>query len=271
MGHIKHILLGALFSVACSSPNGSTGSGEPKHDSSADLGSSGTQTGGEGSVSSCRSVSISEVDADQARALGFPVDEQLPLFEQTFEAPFHRGELSCAARPVSTDGHVQIHASLQRMEWEKFVPAAEDAPCPTPASDLLWYRAVITLTTDDGTLSGSFETKAAVKRVVPGTDEVKGLYFSASVPLSALSGSLGVRVDASRAHAGHLGIKIALGDTPWASEAFTLVDYTDGEEPIQDQGDALFWPATFAGATTLTSECDVPQTPSISIDAYNQL
>lgn len=271
---IKYIVVGAGILAACSSnPTGPTSSS----DGSSVQTSDGSQTGGEGTVDGCQRVSVTALDADQARSLDLPVDEQLALFDQTFEAPFHLGNADCSALPASTTGHIQIHASLLGISREEFVPIQPEAPdsCPTWERERLKYRALIDLTTDDGTLVSSFEATAIAGHPAPGTDPVLGLLFSAAPAIASSSGSLGIRVDPTRPHVGHLNASIALGATPWASEVFALVDYTDGGDPPQDQGDGLFWPSDYQD-TQKEGLCGwldypTPQRAPISIDDYNAL
>jgi hypothetical protein len=140
----------------------------------------------------------------------------------------------------------------------------------------LRYHAVIDLTTDNGTLVGSFESIATAGHPAPGTDLVTGLLFTVGAEAKTFTGSLGIRVDPSRAaKPGHLGGQIALGVTPWASILATLVDYTDDSAPLQDQDDGMFWPADFQGpqnqgVCALLNDPVQQRTP-ISIDAYNAL
>jgi hypothetical protein len=270
----KQIAISAVFLAACSSTGGSGGSSPPGSRTNEDA--SGSQTGGEGSILGCRVVSTTEVDVAEARELGFPVDEHLALFNQTFEAPFHRGNVICSAGPLSVDGHVRVHAELHRIDYvqQASLLNAPDS-CPTSQLEELRYHTTIELSTDNGTVLGSFESLAYVERPDPTTTPVAGLNFSVSNDVAAFAGALGIRVDPTRTHRGVLGGNIAIGATPWASQLFTLVDYTDGAEPLQDQGDGIFWPADLqdlAGQGLCNYlGYDVPQRDPISIDDYNAL
>jgi hypothetical protein len=270
---IKYIAVGAVLLAACSSPNATTRSVSPA-DGSPEQTSSGSQTGSEGSEAGCRRISHTEIDAEQARALDFPVDEQLALFEHDFDAPFHLGNVNCSALPASTKGHIQIRASLLGITRDEFESVASDS-CPTWSRERLNYRARIDLTTDDGTLVSSFEADAATGHPAPGTDPVTGLSFSALVGVTTSSGSLGIRVDPTRAHVAYLGASIALGVTPWVSHLLTSVTYTDGGDPLQDEGDGLFWPSDINDLQghNLCGWLDYPtqQRAPISLDAYNAL
>jgi hypothetical protein len=265
----KQITISALFLAACST-GGSTDDTSPVGGTQT---VDGSQTGGEGQLDACSTISITEVDADEARALGFAVDEHLALFDQTFEEPFHRGNLDCSALPPTSDGEIQVRASLQGIDLVHREPTDPDAAetCPTSERTYLQYRAVIELTTDDGTLAGSFESKAWVSAA----PDHAGLVFSVDATPSAFNGSLGIRVDASRAHVGKLDGQVALGATVWESRLFTTVSYLDGAEPIQSQGDGIFWPSDFGdvNGAALCGWLDVPgqQPPPIGIDDFNDL
>jgi hypothetical protein len=273
----KHVALAVALLVACSSPDASTKANTPPQVGAA----RGSQTGGEGSIASCKSVSITEIDAEQARMLDFPVDAQLALFDQAVVVPFHRGDVDCSMLPARVDGHIQIKASLRGIDRELFEPALPEVPdvCPAWQRELLRYRAVIDLTTDEGTLMGSFAAIGYAGHPAPGTEAYAGLVFwgstEAELELKNFAGSLGVRVDPSRAHTGHLRGSVALGATVWASSVFTTVDYTDGGDPLQDQGDVLFWPSDFPDlqGAALCNGLAAPgeQRDPISIDDYNRL
>jgi hypothetical protein len=272
---IKYIVLGTVFLAACSSSSAPpTGAGSPTDRTKVGQGD-GSQTGGEGSIAGCRRVSATTISAEEARLLDFPVDEQLALFDQTFEASFHRGNLDCSALPASSDGHIQTRASLLGIDREQFVSASDRADdCPSWRREILKYRAQINLTTDDGTLEGSFESTASVGHPAPGNDPVLGLRFTGA-EFAPLSGSLGIRVDSARPHVPRVSLQIALGVTPWPSQVFTLVDYTDGGDPLQDQGDGMFWPPDFRDGQDQGMcgwlDYPVPQRAPISIDAYKAL
>jgi hypothetical protein len=267
----KQITISAVLLAACSS-GGPTKDGSPGEGTTiAD--SSGSQTGGEGTKDACKTVSVTEIDAEEARTLGFAVDDDLALFDRTFEAPFHSGNLDCSALPPSSDGQIEVRASLQGIDLVRREPSDVPELCPTPKQTYLQYRAVIELTTDDGTLAGSFEGWA--RRSLPEAAEPAGLAFSVDAEAAAFSGSLGIRVDSGRAHTGIVVGNVVLGATVWASNLFTRVDYADSAEPLQDQGDGIFWPANFQdlNGTALCGWLDVPeeQRTPISIDDFNDL
>jgi hypothetical protein len=93
--------------------------------------------------------------------------------------------------------------------------------------------------------------------------------------VAGFSGSLGIRVDPSRAHVGKIGGTIALEDPLLDSQLHTWVDYTDGSEPFQDDGDGMFWPFDFQDMTG-QRPCGWlgpagAQRAPISIDDFNDL
>lgn len=268
----KQITISAVLLAACSS-GGPTKDGSPGGGTTTIADSSGSQTGGEGSKDACQTVSVTEIDAEEARALGFIVDDDLALFDRTFEAPFHRGNLDCSALPPTSDGQIEVRASLQRIDLVRREPTDVPELCPPLKQTYLVYRAVIDLTTGDGTLAGSAEGWAS--RSLPEAAEPAGLLFSAAAEPAAFTGSLGIRVDAGRAHTSVVNAGVAIGATAWASSLFSLVNYSDGADPVQDQGEGIFWPADFqdvAGAA-LCGWLDVPegQRTPISIDDFNDL
>lgn len=271
---IKQITISALLLAACSSASGPTKDGSRSDGPKTVADSSGSQTGGEGVEDACKTISVTEIDAEEARTLGFAVDEHLALFDRTFLEPFHRGNVDCSALPPSTDGQIEVRASLQGIDLVRREPARAgvEGLCPPVQQMYLKYRAVIELATDDGTLTGSFEGWAGAS--LPDAPYYAGLVFSGGDEPAAFSGSLGLRVDASRPYVGRLGGNVALGATVWASNFFTMVSYTDGAEPYQDQGDGIFWPADFQdlNAAALCGWLDLPgaQRPLISIDDFNE-
>jgi hypothetical protein len=236
----KQITISAVLLAACSS-GGPTKDGSPGGGTTSIADSSGSQTGGEGTKDACQTVSVTEIDAEEARALGFVVDDDLAL--------------------------------LQRIDLVRREPTDVPELCPPLKQTYLVYRAVIELTTSDGTLAGSAEGWAS--RSLPEAAEPAGLFFSAAAEPAAFTGSLGIRVDAGRAHTSVVNAGVALGATAWASSLFSLVNYSDGADPVQDQGEGIFWPADFQDVTgaALCGWLDVPegQRTPISIDDFNDL
>lgn len=232
----------------------------------------GSQTGDEGSYAGCASIRTTEIDADTARDLGFPVDDHLPLFEQEFEMPFHHGNLDCTSLPPRVDGNIRFRASLQRIEHEELEPTWAYA-CPEWKYDRLIYHAAIQLETDEGTLSGTVEGPAYAEHPEPGTEGYPGLVFFGESPISDFAGSFGIRVNPQRPHQAGLGWQVAIGAPDFGSRANTSVDYTDGREPMQDQGDGMFWPADFIEGQVLCGWLNLegPQRDLISLDRYNDL
>jgi hypothetical protein len=273
----KQITISTAFLAACSSAACSSQDGSPRDGSPTVADSSGSQTGGEGIHDVCKTVSVTEIDVDEARALGFAVDEHLALFDRTFEEPFHRGNLDCSTLPPSIGGQIQVRASLQRIDVVRREPTWPEAPetCPTLQRTYLQYRALVEIATDEGTLAGSFEGSAGAS--LPGAPgHAAGLGFIADGEEPALfRGSLGIRVDPSRAYVGKVSGQVSLGTTPSASWLFTIVSYSDGEEPFQDQGDGLFWPFDFqdVNGERPCGWLDMPgeQRAPIGIDDFNDL
>ena len=224
------------------------------------------ESGLSGSFAACSIASQTEITAQDARDLGFPVDHELALLDRTHQAPFHRGDFACTAGAVpSVDGQISIRPTLQRIELRKNRPTSEVID-PSSCSDFLIFRASVELGTDDGIVSGHFDAE--------GPSYVGGLYLSALPEPKEFAGTLGIRVDSSRPHRGLVSINIVLRDRSPNGELFTQVLYADGGSPLQDDGDGIFWPADDVD-THFPPHCvwlEVPgaQSPMVSLDEYNR-
>jgi hypothetical protein len=237
----------------------------------------GTQTGGEGSTGPCKPSKGTEVDETTARDLGFAVDEELPLFGQTFEAPFHEGNVDCSSTlPASNDGIIQVRATLTGIIHEKLEPTFPDSPssCPEAGQDQLFYRADIELKTDNGTLSTTVPATAYSRKVESTDDGSAALRFDTSVLPSAVSGSLGIHIDPSRPlDEAWATIGVVLGATTSGFVVFSVL-YLDKMEPRAEHGDGIFWPYDSSGEDRKCDWLDPyseQQNEAISIDDYNAI
>jgi hypothetical protein len=205
----------------------------------------GVEVSGVGLISE---LPLQQLHVEQCNGLGRRLGDDGAVSTRGMRRP----DSHCAATLLENPSR-----SLKGIDLVGREPTEPDAAetCPTLERTYLQYRAVLELTTDDGTLAGSFESKAWVSAA---PDHV-GLVFSVDATPSAFSGSLGIRVDASRAHVGNQGGQVALGATVWASRLFTTVSYLDGAEPIQSQG-GIFWHSDFRdlNGAALCGWLDVP-------------
>jgi len=216
--------------------------------------------------SACGTTSTNAVTQDEARGLGFPVDDDLAQLAQPIDVPFHRGDFACGA-PAATSGRLRITVvvgTIKHYVNEPTTSAMDPSVCP----DWLGYDATIDLQTDDGTLSGSTPVTLIAG---PDSSGAHAIAFTVPAPPANFSGSLGIRADRLRQPAGTVGITTVIRGPVVSGQVFTQVAYCDGEAPDWDQGDGLFWPPDNPVNTCGWLEIPAPWGQMMTLDEFNAL
>jgi hypothetical protein len=193
------------------------------------------------SYAACGVVAVNTVTQDEARALGFPVDDDLARLAQPIDVPFHRGDYACGT-PAPTTGQLRITVAVDAIEHNVNRPTTsliDPSMCP----DFLAYAGTIDLRTDEGTLSGSTRNK-----IIAGADSsgAHAMAFGFGASAAAFSGTLGIVGDWQRQSVGVVRLSGVIRDAAVSGQLFTSVIYCDGDstwESVEgDYGDGLFWP-----------------------------
>ena len=177
--------------------------------------------------------------------------------------PFTWVIFECGTAP-SNDGEITILPRLQRIEQVSRM-TYDGSVNPVGCPDFLTYHSAVELGTDDGSISGTFEATVY--------SDPSGLSIAQSADPSAFVGTLGIRVDTGRPQTGGVGITVELREEGPTGQLFTLVDCTDGNEPLQSQGNGVFWPPHDIEYHPC-GWLDTPpswQAPMMSLDEYNRL
>ena len=118
------------------------------------------------------------------------------------------------------------------------------------------------LTTDTGLLVGALHSDWV--------SHLAGIYTFASVSPSTFKGSLDVRVDLTRPLEARTNVNLALREQGTEGQLFSLVNYKDGQEPTQDEGEGFFWPAV-GGSEPHCGWLDLPTPSSAPLVSFDDL
>ena len=206
------------------------------------------------------------VTQDEARALGFPVDDDLAQLAQPIDVPFHRSGFPCGT-PAATSGQLRITVAVATIKHYVNRPTTS-AVDPSKCPDWLGYEATIDLQTDEGTLSGSIPGTLIAG---PDSSGAHAMAFFVSARPADFSGSLGIRADRLRQPAGIVGLTTTIRGPAVSGQVFTSVAYCDGEMPDWDQGDGLFWPPDNPVNTCTWLEAPAPWGQMMTLDEFNAL
>jgi hypothetical protein len=217
-------------------------------------------------IAACVTVSTNPVTQDEARALGFPVDDDLAKLAQPIDVPFHRGDFACGTA-ADTSGQLRITVVVNAIKHYVNRPNPNAGGAIT-CRDWLGYDAAIDLRTDDGTLSGSI-----TDTWIAGADSsgAHAMHFSVGVPAATFSGSLGIRAERLRQPVGTVSISTTIRGPAVSGQVFTYVEYCDGQPLTWDQGDGLFWPPDNPNKTCSWLEAPAPRGPMMTLDEFNAL
>jgi hypothetical protein len=206
----------------------------------------------------CVADALQEITLEQAREMGFSIDTPLSFFGDRLRvSDFHFGNAgSCSSAP-STDGQIRYRVRFKRLLLQTQKPLAAGFAC----EDYLVYEGITELEADGGLISGVFESTWHP------TSE--GIETSVDVDPAAFEGSLGIRVDAGRAHEAKLNVTLGVRDADARGAMRTIVHYLNGDEPAYDIGEGLLWPASQAGEYCHWFDTDPSDSPLLSIDEYN--
>jgi hypothetical protein len=218
------------------------------------------------SISACATVSTNAVTQDEARALGFPVDDDMARLAQPIDVPFHRSDFACGTT-AATSGQLRITVSVDAIQHYVNRP---NGPGVDPSSCLDWlaYQARIDLQTDEGSLSGGGSGKIIAGADSSGTHTMSVTFAARPADFS---GSLGIRADRRRQPAGTVYVTTTFRGPDVSGQVFTVVAYCDGEAPDGDQGDGLFWPPENASNPCGWLEWSTPWGEMMTLDEFNAL
>ena len=174
------------------------------------------------------------------------VQGDLDLLGRAFDIGFHHGDFACGGSGPTSDGRLLMQPHVREILYRQQAPAFEQvtaAQCPNYFS----YSIDITVTTDNGVLSGTLTGKATHYENSEGGRIRQDVYVFAQAPAQDLSGRLGVRVNPARPWVARVGGQFKLGDDGTSQgQLFSSTDYTDVMLPsdcaIYDEGDGIYWP-----------------------------
>ena len=199
----------------------------------------------ESSVSPC-TVATSALTAEAAVVIDPKVQGDLDLLGRAFDIGFHHGDFACGGSGPTSDGRLLMQPHVREILYRQQAPAFEQvtaAQCPNYFS----YSIDITVTTDNGVLSGTLTGEATHYENSEGGRIRQDVYVFAQAPAQDLSGRLGVRVNPARPWVARVGGQFKLGDDGTSQgQLFSSTDYTDVMLPsdcaIYDEGDGIYWP-----------------------------
>lgn len=213
---------------------------------------------------SCSTRSLTPVQRDSAIAREFDADAVIARLERPLLTSFgwRRGPGGSVATGYERETQAQIRVEVQGVAHGELESVSNGEPC----GDYLRLDARVQLSTRDGSLSGSFERPFRVWR---GSSvaylNALGIEDSeAPIDLREFSGSLDLKLDPAREHAGAVALSLAVGPDAAFGSLFVEVQYLDVPDTARARVSPLRaqWPSEGCDADWAPVELDAAINPS---------
>lgn len=212
----------------------------------------------------CEAGDLTLVQRDDALAREFGVDAVLTRLEQPLRTTFswRRGRGGSVVAGYERETEAEIRVEVQGLSHGEWRGISNGEPC----GDFLQLDSKIRLRTADGALSGSFERPLRIERD-SGVAYLGALGVensAAPIDLRDFTGTLDLKLDSERAHAGSVALWLAVGPDAAFGELYLEVEYFEADgtsgttlTPLRGQ-----WPSNGCDASSVPVDPDAAINPS---------